>query len=650
MDNKFQQFKDKFIDWSIQNVEIKKPDGWLVCPYAKSARISNSIQFIDARNDLVKAIQSYDTQYQIGIAWLGDSVSNQERQSIRKILASDAIDESIVCLLSAPDSRSTTVMAVSYYVILHSKSDFLKKRRYLFEQGYYENYDDIVMKEQVLKQFGDVKKIYPVTTIKNQAIGSQGIKRMVKDFVSFPADICDIGGNAGNLLDIGVPNIKKYTSIDVSAEAIELGKQIHPYASFIHYDKKNYMYNFDGGDQKLPLTDSYDNMVVNSVFTSTDYNDMIDMLDSLTKHVNDKILFTVFDKNNSTMLEKLHSSIGKDKEFHKTWPQSTDHIYYLFNGTVEIRNEITVTDEMLGNPDHCDNFVTAYDIDWLREKLQRFYGDKFIVHMPLLDYEENFQLFVLEKKKKLTINNSWYLNLDEHLPLDSIPDIRDAIVDDYENIAQNCYGPTYYMNGTRVNDTNSVKDLPVVNSSGNKKFFELEIKYGVRAPFWVMNLTENHNPELTVHDSLVTPNEDWERIQWKKNISPLWQPLIDWIDNLDAFEKRGRVGVFLDRPGVHSHYNNDSGEKYEDGFYSYPHRQEFIWVNLSPEKRFFVLDENNMPIHIASRSAFWNHHNNHGRHESLQHWTFSFKVEGVFSEKFRNRVGISHIKNYYYEE
>ena len=54
------EFTIKFLQFVEKSIEPKKDDGYPVCPYARSARMKQTLQFIDAREDLT-TFESFDT-------------------------------------------------------------------------------------------------------------------------------------------------------------------------------------------------------------------------------------------------------------------------------------------------------------------------------------------------------------------------------------------------------------------------------------------------------------------------------------------------------------------------------------------------------------------------------------------------------------
>jgi SAM-dependent methyltransferase len=97
--------------------------------------------------------------------------------------------------------------------------------------------------------------------------------------------VLDFGGNAGNILRD--PNCTidpaKYWCVDLSRDAIELGRKRHPTAHFEFYDRYNFEYN-PGGVKELPVPDlgrRFDIIIAYSVFTHTSRGEMRDLVKQL---------------------------------------------------------------------------------------------------------------------------------------------------------------------------------------------------------------------------------------------------------------------------------------------------------------------------------------------------------------------------------
>ena len=70
----YEEFKTAFIEWSINNVEPDKGDGWPVCPYARKARLNGEIQFMDGRNTdkTLSVLETFDDDtFNMAVCWMG---------------------------------------------------------------------------------------------------------------------------------------------------------------------------------------------------------------------------------------------------------------------------------------------------------------------------------------------------------------------------------------------------------------------------------------------------------------------------------------------------------------------------------------------------------------------------------------------------
>jgi dTDP-4-amino-4,6-dideoxygalactose transaminase/SAM-dependent methyltransferase len=99
------------------------------------------------------------------------------------------------------------------------------------------------------------------------------------------ATVLDFGGNCGNILlgsDCTIdPN--RYWCVDLSRDAVELGRQRHPLGHFIWYDRYNFEYN-PQGIRELPLPDlgqRFDIILAWSVFTHTSRAEMRNLVAKL---------------------------------------------------------------------------------------------------------------------------------------------------------------------------------------------------------------------------------------------------------------------------------------------------------------------------------------------------------------------------------
>lgn len=253
---------------------------------------------------------------------------------------------------------------------------------------------------------------------------------------------------------------------------------------------------------------------------------------------------------------------------------------------------------------------------------------------------------------KLTINGNWYVNLDSALDIDSCPNVDDAIVSNYEMIRHSCGIRTFDLDDNDVPDTSGLLvPFPIQENllKTNKDIFITEFLHKVRSPYYVLNLRQGGH-ESYVYDAIKTPKEVWDSITWKDELTKRWNPFKEWVENLPV-KRIGHIGLFINRPGVIPWYHVDSGQDDDiENWKPTPHRGEFIWINLDKNKTFYVLDNNKIPVQIKSRSAFFNTNNWHGGHEATHSWSCSVRIDCIFSDEFRQQLGIQNIEGYYYEK
>ena len=115
----FEEFKERFIEWSISSIEKG------ICPFAKKARLENKIQFLDwSENENEQFDQD---NYQIAIAWTDDRIVNIPHT------------ESLYYFTSTKDS-GYFAKNFTNCVFIQKKNDIDEKRTMLHDIGYYDNW------------------------------------------------------------------------------------------------------------------------------------------------------------------------------------------------------------------------------------------------------------------------------------------------------------------------------------------------------------------------------------------------------------------------------------------------------------------------------------------------------------------------------
>jgi hypothetical protein len=107
----------------------------------------------------------------------------------------------------------------------------------------------------------------------------------------------------------------------------------------------------------------------------------------------------------------------------------------------------------------------------------------------------------------------------------------------------------------------------------------------------------------------------------------------EWLDRQEIFSDYGRTTLFINYPGGYSPIHTD----YADD--SRPASDEFIWIDFAPDrKKFYLLDvETDQKIYSSGNCNWFNTNNHHGSDPAPQA-CYSLRVDGVFSEAFRQRA------------
>ena len=119
----------------------------------------------------------------------------------------------------------------------------------------------------------------------------------------------------------------------------------------------------------------------------------------------------------------------------------------------------------------------------------------------------------------------------------------------------------------------------------------------------------------------------------------LWSPseeaeefseLMDFVATL-PFKATGRMLILYDESGraVSAHRDHDSSELCH----------EFIWMRTNFSKPFYMLNpETDEKLYVASHSAWFDSVNQYHGADASGGLSFSIRIDGVFSDKFRSRI------------
>lgn len=133
-----------------------------------------------------------------------------------------------------------------------------------------------------------------------------------------------------------------------------------------------------------------------------------------------------------------------------------------------------------------------------------------------------------------------------------------------------------------------------------------------------------------------------------------WTPDIEYFPNLKiwleqlvttgVFKHLGRIIFFKQEhdtmPGIHRDLYKGTATDYP------PHRHEFIHLTPDPNKGMFLWDpDSDSKIMMSGRANFWNDLDWHSASASTVQ-TYGLRVDGVFTDEFRNKMNIGHLEQY----
>lgn len=146
--SKFEQFKKDFTDWMIDQLEVNKEDGYPTCPYARTARVQDKLQFIDCSGSNPDAMLEFDPRVKmVGVCWFGDDVDldtiNLEQM---KELNPDLM------YLQSTKTSGHFVQNISNVILIQIRSELLRRRAALHKSSYYDSWPAEYYKEIMLDQ------------------------------------------------------------------------------------------------------------------------------------------------------------------------------------------------------------------------------------------------------------------------------------------------------------------------------------------------------------------------------------------------------------------------------------------------------------------------------------------------------------------
>jgi len=237
----------------------------------------------------------------------------------------------------------------------------------------------------------------------------------------------------------------------------------------------------------------------------------------------------------------------------------------------------------------------------------------------------------------ITFKGKPYINLDSFLPLDNMPDVKEAIIESYKLIRFSNPITLFDINGKRMG-----VNYPVNSDKTQEEAWDSEMRTGLcGAPYAFLFLRNgeksNNKTAPWIYDSIIDSDDIWNSFEWVTE--RVWEPFIDWVETL-PLKKIGPVYFILQRPYIIPHHHQDHLMDEP-----YPHRQEFIRIGVD-DKHFHILNPPDDPIEVNGKSSFFNQQNLHGSDRYSTEWKISVKIDSIFTDEFRDQIGIGDLDQY----
>ena len=194
-----------------------------------------------------------------------------------------------------------------------------------------------------------------------------------------------------------------------------------------------------------------------------------------------------------------------------------------------------------------------------------------------------------------------YVNLDQFIDLARLRSLNDFMIECLSRHARSG-GGSFFLNQHRLKETSPYQP-------GVREIWLTDLKPGV--PYDYLHLDK---PGL-----------------WQPSAAaPEFAPLMEFLATL-PFAATGRIIVIYDVdgnpvPAHRDHIENDVCN-------------EFVWMRTNLEKRFYVLNpETSEKLYVDSHSAWFDTVGQYHGAEASEGLTFSIRVDGLFTERFREQI------------
>jgi hypothetical protein len=149
---------------------------------------------------------------------------------------------------------------------------------------------------------------------------------------------------------------------------------------------------------------------------------------------------------------------------------------------------------------------------------------------------------------------------------------------------------------------------------------------------------------------LKTEAGGWESRFDEKTWTPdveLFPELKIWLENLveqKVFKHLGRVIFFKAEHDCLMPLHRDLILPDEHNYF--PHRHEFIHVRPNLDKPFYIWDSETDQKILTDKRAVWFNDQDWHAGGRVNKQSYSLRIDGPFTDEFRERIGVAHLDNY----
>jgi len=238
-----------------------------------------------------------------------------------------------------------------------------------------------------------------------------------------------------------------------------------------------------------------------------------------------------------------------------------------------------------------------------------------------------------------TINNHIWFNLEPFLDMNSFADLEDKVIYNIAKNSESIKCSTTSRNTLLDQTNNSFREQRLLNVHNYPEFNDSQLD-------WITQLTSVGLGYHLMLTGIKNYPEGYHFKHTKNGVIDLhtkndFSFLFDWIENQNIFTEYGRATFWIaksnEKTAMHSDYANTKSLK----------KDQFIWLTGKSAKKLMFYDDEKNEIHYStSRAGIFNNANWHCGLGNEFTMSWSFRVDGIFTDDFLDKTGLyTYFKN-----